>query len=420
MIGLDVDQDRLILLYGSDLRSFDWLDDKLMADGVATLSKVFTVRSADLLDLDGSENEDVRRFVIGDVTNEYYIVRADVLGIKHDLYLTTSHPVDRKTFVAERNISIFRRIDRLIDEQIVVGGPRERAIPLDEFERLLRTFPTSTELSRYADARVTRILREYLDTMSDAERRLVDYIDRRERAAAGRTGGTRGRLPVANELELAKFIYVRDRLVEMLEDVDGYSEPLWRESVADLLLLIYPQYVAVLQEVHVKEEYSKQSKPTDRYVDIALVDARGCLDIIEIKKPFDHSLMSKSRYRDNYVPNKELSGSIMQAEKYLFYLSKSGPRGEKAINDKYAKFLPDGLKVKIANPRAIILSGRDKNLTVQQLFDFEFARRKYANVMDIVSYDDLLRRLENVIASLEARATTDNGLIQVSNPTGSV
>lgn len=30
-------------------------------------------------------------------------------------------------------------------------------------------------------------------------------------------------------------------------------------------------------------------------------------------------------------------------------------------------------------------------------------RRKYANVMDIMSYDDLLRRLDNVIASLRSR-----------------
>ena len=71
--------------------------------------------------------------------------------------------------MAERNISIFRRIDELVDEQIVVGGPRLEAIPEDEFPRLLRDFPTSTELKHYTRKRISRVLREYLDTMTDSE-----------------------------------------------------------------------------------------------------------------------------------------------------------------------------------------------------------------------------------------------------------
>ncbi|WP_353712306.1 Shedu immune nuclease family protein [Arthrobacter sp. K5] len=396
MITFEDHGSKVVLVYTpSSFRPVTWVDNKLGSEGHATLSQVFTVQKTDLLsqdaddedDEDDGDNEDVRRFVIGSLDGQYRTIRSDVLGLKHDLLIVTTMQLTRSMFVAERNISIFGRIDELLTEQIVVGGDREGAIPVDEFVRLLRRFPTSTEVNYYAATRVTRILREYLETMSDAELRLENYIERRERAETKKGVETHGRIPAANELELEKFTYVRDRLVEMLGDAEGYSEAEWQRAVADLFLLVFPQYI-----------------------DLMLVGANGCVDIIELKKPFERGLMSKSQYRDNHVPRRELSGSIMQAEKYLFYLSKSGRDGEKAISNKHAASLPVGLEIKIANPKAIILVGRDSNLSAEERFDFEFVRRKYSNVVDIISYDDLLRRLENVIAILTKRVVTEDNL----------
>lgn len=415
MISFEDHGSKVVLVYFPTYGSVKWLDDKLDSGGHATLSQVFTVQKTDLLsyDADGEDdegNEDARRFVIGSHDGEYRTIRSDVLGLKHDLLIVITMLLTRSTFVAERNISIFGRIDDLLTEQIVVGGNREGAIPVEEFARLLRRFPTSTEVNYYAATRVTRILREYLETMSDAELRLENYIERRERAESEAGVEAHGRIPVANELELEKFTYVRERLVEMLKDAEGYSEAEWQRAVADLFLLVFPQYLAVLHHVHVKERYSNESKSTDRYIDLMLVGANGCVDIIELKKPFERGLMSKTQYRDNHVPMRELSGSIMQAEKYLFYLNKLGRDGEKAITMKHAASLPPGLEIKIANPKAIILTGRDSNLSTEERFDFEFVRRKYSNVVDIISYDDLLRRLENVIATLTKRVVTEDNL----------
>jgi len=410
MITFEAHENQVVLTYESDgFGSTDWIDEKLRANNHVTLSRSFTVQKADLLSSEGDEEiaQDVRRFSIGVVDDDYQIIRKDVLGLKHDLLIATTVSLQRKTFVATRNISVFRRIDELIDEQIVVGGARMGSIPEDEFARLLNDFPTSTELTHYARTRITHVLREYLETMSNAEQRLANYMARRERTRTERQVEAHHRIPAANELELEKFTYVRDRLVEMLKDAESYSEADWQAALADLFLLIFPQYVAVLHKVHVKEQYSDKSKSTNRYIDLMLVGANGCVDIIEIKKPFRRALVSKSRYRDNHVPVRELSGSIMQAEKYLFYLSKSGRDGEKRITTRHATDLPSGLEIKIANPKAIILTGRDANLSEQEKFDFEFVRRKYSNVVDIISYDDLLRRLENVIATLTSRAATE-------------
>jgi hypothetical protein len=38
--------------------------------------------------------------------------------------------------------------------------------------------------------------------------------------------------------------------------------------------------------------------------------------------------------------------------------------------------------------------GRDNELSADQHQDFEVIKRKYSNVIDIITYDDLLKRLE--------------------------
>ncbi len=95
----------------------------------------------------------------------------------------------------------------------------------------------------------------------------------------------------------------------------------------------------------------------------------------------------------------------MQAEKYLFHLSKWGCTGEQEIYKKHKSELPVDIQMKITNPKALILLGRDKDFTDEQRFDFEIIRRKYANMVDIMTYDDLLRRVENIIAMMKQRVS---------------
>lgn len=85
----------------------------------------------------------------------------------------------------------------------------------------------------------------------------------------------------------------------------------------------------------------------------------------------------------------------MQVEKYLFHLSKSGKAGEVDIISKNK--IPPNLKLKIINPKGMVILGRDKDFTTKQQFDFEIIRRKYSNIVDILTYDDILSRLNNTI-----------------------
>ena len=80
-----------------------------------------------------------------------------------------------------------------------------------------------------------------------------------------------------------------------------------------------------------------------------------------------------------------------------------GKRGENLLITKYKDELPQGFKIHITNPKGFIIMGRENNLTNEQKHDFEVVKRKYKNVIDILSYDDLLNRLKLTIKQIKLR-----------------
>jgi hypothetical protein len=45
--------------------------------------------------------------------------------------------------------------------------------------------------------------------------------------------------------------------------------------------------------------------------------------------------------------------------------------------------------------------GRENNLSVEQKRDFEVVKRKYKNVIDIITYDSLVERLKTTIEQMK-------------------
>lgn len=417
MIRFSADHEGLVLTYSPDNVSGGWIRKELESSGEVTISRVFTLEGDDLLgepfedhddlDVDG-ESEFRFRFATRD--GPYHRIKGRVFGIANDVLLPSSGiKVERRLFVADRNVSIFLRLAKIVGpaQDIILGGDQTGSIPLGVFEELLTKFPNSTELDHYANARVSNILGEYLDGLRDFRAHYEAYLDRRRLALSGEpTFEPKDLL----RTEIDKFTLIRDTIREWLRTSAGRSEKEWQAMILKFILLLFPKYIAVLENVKIEDHYSKPGSTRGRYIDIALVDANGNIDVIEIKRPFDDILLSRTPYRDNFVPTKDLSGTIMQAEKYLFHLSKWGVAGEAKLTKKYGSQLPPGMSIRITNPKALVIVGRDRTpggeaaLDQHQMFDLEVTKRKYANMMDILTYDDLLRRLDNTIASLEQRS----------------
>jgi len=402
VIKLSKQDNQLLLIYQSD-RYTDarWIDEKLRQDDDVTLRRTFTFKSADLVaqDTPSEEVDDVERiFSLGMLEDEYYKISKDILDLKHDLSIFKEIKLSDKTFIATRDISIFRKIDELINEPIIVGGVADGAIPIETFDELLANFPTTTELTYYAKVRINRVLKDYLGTMSDAQMKLDSFLNKKK------TIRNPSKIDFIKDYEPKKFEYVHEEIDAMLKEVEvnpsAYKESDWQRQITEFILLLFPKYIAVLEKVHIKDFYPKGCKTqTKREIDLMLIDANGTIDIIEIKRPEPHQLLSKKPgSRGNYTPSSSLSEAIMQVEKYLFHLSKWGRQGEEDILTKRKNELPPDFEIRITNPKGILILGRDNNFTEDQLFDFEIIKRKYANIIDIMTYDDLLHRLDNIIA----------------------
>ena len=160
--------------------------------------------------------------------------------------------------------------------------------------------------------------------------------------------------------------------------------------------LIYPKYIAGIREIIIKGIDQHDKRP-----DFLLIDANGYIDIIEIKKPSVQLLTKQSSYRNNYVPVRELSGAIQQIEKYIYCLNAWKKDGEHDIQKQLTGKIPDLVIPKVVNPQGILLLGRSKDFNSQQNMDFELIRRQYKHIAEIITYDDLLQRIDNIIAALD-------------------
>jgi len=378
----------IILSYTGDRAGSQWVYSEINENGFVKLRRIFTVSKNELISKPDREDEDAPvEFSIALKKGEYYRISKDILSLEHDVYLHKDIKLTSKTFIAERNISIFSKIGDLSDEPIYIGGTKENAIPEPVFIALLKNFPNSYELTKYASARISTVISSYLSIKEEYEEDFQKYINKKVSKV-----GENLNIKFAG-FEVYKYNSLLEKLTSMLEDEISYSENQWQEEILQIILLLYPKYIQVFKEAPVRDTYNNKN----RSIDLLLIDSTGNTDIIEIKKPFDKCLITKRTYRDNYIPLRELPGTVMQIEKYIFYLNKWGKKGEEKLTENYKDKLPDDFRIKITNPSGIIIMGRDKGLSTAQSHDFEVIKRKYKNVIDIITYDELINRLKFMI-----------------------
>jgi len=384
------------LIYEPNQADPNWVNANLKSDGEISLrSQTFTFKREDLYKFDdeGFGEEYTFLFAQRKSGSEYYKIPGRRLGISRDIYFNQDIEISIKYFVAHYNISIFKKIGNLIDEDLYISGNQDNAISKSDFAVLMKNFPNTYELQKYTDARLAVVLGDYFSSASTANDRYKKYMNKR--VTVHETDLTE----TFKEIELIKFQTLYEKLTKMLERPDAFNEKQWQTEILDIILLLFPKYVYAFENAVVKDEY----KGKNRKLDLVLVDAEGHIDVIEIKKPFDDAVVSSGKYRDNYVPKHELSGSIVQLEKYIFHLNKSGKKGEQKLTEQFKRKLPEDFEIKITNPSGLVIVGRSNNLNAEQKVDFEVIKRKYKNLLDIITYDDLLERLHRIIEAWQKR-----------------
>lgn len=405
MFEFEEDGDHIIFKYHyGENAPPNWMRNKLISDEELTYRSTFNFKKEHVYGDDKIKLEqddyDLLEEVYGpdetfsllfaELTDEYYKILEGIITKKINVFFHKSISLVPDYFYAESNLSIFAQIEELVDEDFYIGGDHPNSIPEEEFDNLINNFPNSYEKRLYAKSRISSILRNYFDSTSDEEFKFKRYLKKKPSKKG------KNLIKKFQEYETTKFQFLLSKLEGMLNDVNSYNEDSWQNEILQIILLLYPKYILSFKSVFVKADIGKK-----KFLDFMLVDSNGNIDVIEIKQPFEDSIMTRGVYRDNFIPKRELSGTVMQLEKYIFYLNRWGESGEKAITKKLKERLPENFDIKITNPKGFIIMGRDNNLSHQQKEDFEVIKRKYSNVLDIITYDDLLQRLRSTIHQLQ-------------------
>ncbi|GAB7266229.1 hypothetical protein DZJ_27800 [Dickeya ananatis] len=146
---------------------------------------------------------------------------------------------------------------------IFIGGEATEAIPSEIFRELLRKFPNSREVDRYADARVHLILEQYIDGMNDARGHYETYLNK---VTPKRINALD--LSVINELEIEKYTLIRDTIEDALKMKHHWSEKDWQNLMVKFLLLLFPKYILVIENITIHDYYSipgKKNRSIHRY-----------------------------------------------------------------------------------------------------------------------------------------------------------
>lgn len=381
-----------ILMLYAPIFGHEEIRQKLDSDGLS-IKNVFSVKADNEYQFDLSDEfEETFCFKVGELVGDYYRLDKNILDTDHWFYISKDVVISAKHFVAYQNISIFRKIDDLVDCDVYITNGADEAvgyIPFAVFERLINTFPNSTETKKYTHARIAQTLSHYFEGL---ERVSVDY----EKYLNKRTSNNKAKpFPELQIISLELFIKAHELLKEMLNHPETYSERDWQAAICNIVCVIYPKYILAKREIEIGSDGRHNKRP-----DFLLVDSSGFVDILEIKKPNQQRLLTRKQYRDNYVADRDLSGAILQIEKYVYTLSHGGTGIEKKLEQHLANELPECIQIRVANPQGMLLMGRSNDLSEDEKFDLEFIKRQHKNIVDIMTYDDLLERMKNIITHL--------------------
>lgn len=391
---------KLHLVYRPDRRSPESLRGVLASGSLVTIKGTYHLTQANLVKRkskrtpnEWDDGSDEMRFVVATARRGYFVFDPQILDVGVPVLIALDAKPTWKWFTAEERTSVLRVLAELKPSRIVIGGDAPDAIPVSKYVDLIAQFPSPHEKRLYVQSRLAGVFRELTDAQIDAVAKLNKHVQKRVKTKPKDLAAP------FRALEIKKYEFLHAQLQAMLNDDAGIPERQWQTQILDIVRLLNPKYIAAFTSVTIKDSLTGGH----RQLDIMLVDVNGHIDVIEIKKPFKARIVTTTKYRDNHVPHRELVGTAMQLEKYLFHLTRWGETGEKKLTEQYSSRLPENMRIRIVNPCGIIIMGRDNDLDDdQQKADFEVYRRQSKNIVDVITYDDLLRRLERVLDQLRA------------------
>lgn len=400
-VAAEIIDDKLVLTY-APYYGTGFIDNAL-TDGdteILFFHRCVTVGERDIIIL----NDEMVTFSIADLEGDYYRIKTSVFSLKHSFYFHRNISFSIEMFLYSYNSvkeSILHVIDNYIDSDFYVEVDIDKCInvnhvPIDTYLKLIDLFPKKAEIQKYLGHRINYIVEEYIKGAEERVKAYEDYIEQKnDKLKLLRKAGNlsiKDEFDALFELKINVLKTTEEWLIYALEHVDELDEQDFQERILLVVLSLFPKYIFSIREVMIEgmDKY-------DKIPDFLLIDSYGAIDVLEIKKP-DKDILRKRMYRNNYAPSHELSGAALQVEKYIVCMQRDAISIEKNPPEKIKNKIGDK-KLHVINPRGMIIMGRSHNLEEQQRSDLEIIRRHYMHIADIITYDDLLERINSIINS---------------------
>lgn len=415
---------QLILCYETES---DWLEEKLEEDQDFQIYKTFSFSKKDLI----SKDEDSPigyeyKFVFGEKVQNYFKIDKEKISATFDLYIDASLSIDQSWFVTssskrsryqdktgeEKSSSIYGNIlyafknfykhDKLFIDIDSDSNFEDDGLHITQstYKDFVKIFPTATNVKYQTLSIFTNLLKSELD--------VVNYEEIYGRYKS-REISVRNKEDIKTEeickQEKVKYIYAKDQLLKSLERSaagEFIHEDEFSKLIAQIFCFLNPKYVKIQTKLNISDYTGARA---NCQADLSLIDCEGNIDLIEVKSPQAYpNLFRKRPYRNHYVPSGELSGAINQLEQYLKCLTKMTTEEISNKNPALQNEMGE-IKLKAVHPKGYIIFGRDSasfngDNVNQKRLDFELIKNTYKDVVDIITFDELIKRFERIISFL--------------------
>lgn len=423
-ISFEKKDSQLILCYESEK---DWIEEKLADDQEFKIYKTFSFSKKDLI----SKDEDSPigyeyKFVFGEKVQNYFKIDKEKISATFDLYIDASLSIDQSWFVTssskrsryqdktgeEKSSSIYGNIlyafknfykhDKLFIDIDSDSNFEDDGLHITQstYKDFVKIFPTATNVKYQTLSIFTKLLKSELD--------VVDYEEIYSRYKS-REISVRNKEDIKTEeickQEKVKYIYAKDQLLKSLERSaagEFIHEDEFSKLIAQIFCFLNPKYVKIQTKLNISDYTGARA---NCQADLSLIDCEGNIDLIEVKSPQAYpNLFRKRQYRNHYVPSGELSGAINQLEQYLKCLTKMTTEEISNKNPALQNEMGE-IKLKAVHPKGYIIFGRDAasfngdNINQKKL-DFELIKNTYKDVVDIITFDELVQRFDRIISFL--------------------
>jgi antiviral defense system Shedu protein SduA len=246
-------------------------------------------------------------------------------------------------------------------------------------------FPQGTRLFNYTDGMLAGVLTNSFPPtrMSPPDRKaLAEYIPGFIASGVAKSSVSSKPTAVAELDVLQPLAKDLERRIK-----NDKSERTWQDYLKQNITVIQQGYIALISKANI-------GVLGTRFPDFLLVTYDEYLDILEIKTPATEMLSEDADHK-NYYWNREISKAIAQIENYIQAVEEIGPTIRTKAQDLY------GIDLRVIKPRGIIFAGNSSQFKADKLIqdDFRLLNQGLKNVT-VVTYDELLTRLQNYIHAL--------------------